>query len=252
MKSPVRISCAASAQIFVRGGDSLGKIIDRAVILTFAAAGMYLLFLNAFDNILLACALAFACCAILIRLNARRTWNARMSALQAQALLNQWAYGDDGDAKRAIAKLLSKDEADLVYLPRLPAATLSAGDVFSTWKAHRGREALILSAPCRADSRARALARSLQDPVVELADAARLIPLIRRSNLTPPRVRRAKEGFQRLKAILLALPNRRPWHQTLLFGLALMGLYWLAGNPAYLFLSIGCLFLAGIAHHVRD
>lgn len=229
----------------------MGRIIDRTVVLAFAATGMYLLFLSAFDNILLACALAFACCAALMRLGWRRVRGARMSALQAQTLLAQWAFGDDGDAKRGIAKLLSESEDGVAYLPRHPSATLGVGDVFSAWKNHRGRESLILAAPCRADGRARAFARTLKDPRVELADAAHLISRIRRSDLTPPRVQRAKGALERLKLALLALPDRRPWHQNLLFGLALMGLYLLTGNPAYLFLSIGCLFLAGVARRGR-
>ena len=46
---------------------------------------------------------------------------------------------------------------------------------------------------------------------------------------------------------LYALPGHRPWRQNAAFGLLLLPVYWLTGNPAYLFLGIGALFLAGIS-----
>ena len=42
----------------------MGEIIDHAALSAFGAAGYYLFFLNAWGSVPLACAAAFACCAL--------------------------------------------------------------------------------------------------------------------------------------------------------------------------------------------
>ncbi len=223
----------------------MGKIIDRAALLALPACALYLLFMRAFGNIALACALSFACCAPLVRL--RRRSRGRMSARQAGAILERWAYGADDEARAQITRLLGAPDGELVYLPRHPGASLSGGDVFSAWKARCGAERVIVAAACRADGKARALARSLSRPRVEIADAARLIALIRRSDIPAPRAPGLRDAARRLRLALACLPERRPWRQNALFGALLLPVYLLTGNPAYLLLALAALFLAGAA-----
>ena len=238
--------CAASEATLDFAHRALSE--DLARLEAFPGA-LYLLFLNAFGSIPLACALSFACCIPIVQL--RRRFRGRMSARQAAAVLERWAYGPDDEAREQIGKLLKVDVDSLVYLPRHASASISAGDVFSAWKSHRGRERVVLAAPCHADGKARILARTLREPAVEIADAARLIPLIRRSEIAAPRAPGLRGAMKRLRLSFAALPDRRPWRQNVLFGALLLPVYLLTGNPAYLLLALAALLLAGIALRPR-
>ena len=230
----------------------MGKLIDRITLTALIAAALYLLFVRALQSVWPACALSFVCSAVIVRHLLRRPRCARMTVAQANLLLERWAFGSDDEAEAHIAGLLDPGEdCALVYLPRHPAAAISMGDVFSVWKAHRGEKRIVLAAPCRADGRARTFARTLQEPAVEIADAPRLTALIRRSNLEPPRAPRFRAWFAKLRLAISALPERRSWKQRALYGLLLFPVYLLTDNPAYLFLSLAALFLAGVSLRLR-
>lgn len=230
----------------------MGRIIDRAVLVALIATVLYFLFVQAFKSVSIACMLAFGCCAVLVRRVFHRPRSERMNSAQAAKLLEEWAYGPDDAARTKIARLLSIEDAQtLVYLPRHPAAAITMSDVFSAWKAHAGQERLLLAAPCRADGKARAFAKTLKSPAVELADAQRLIALIRRSDLEAPRVPRLRTLLERLRLAVAVLPERRSWKQNLLFGALLMPVYLLTNNPSYLFLGLAALFLAGVSLRLR-
>lgn len=230
----------------------MGKSIDRIVLTALLAAALYLLFLQSFRSVWLACVLSFVCSAMIVRRVLRAPRCARMTTAQASALLERWAYGPDDEAEAHIAGLLAPGEGcKLVYLPRHPAAAISMSDVFSAWKAHRRESRLILAAPCRADGRAKTFARTLQEPAVEIADAPRLAALIRRSGLEPPHVPPFSAWFARLRLAVCALPERRPWKQSALYGLLLIPVYLITNNPAYLFLGLAALFLAGVSLRLR-
>lgn len=227
----------------------MGRIVDRLALLAALACALYLLFLHAFGSPALACALAFACCVPAVQFG--RRFHGRMSARQAAAVLERWAYGPDDEARAQIGRLIEADETPLVYLPRHTSASVSAGDVFSAWKAHRGEAKIALASPCHADGKARAFARTLREPAVELADAARLIPLIRRSDIAAPRAPGLRGALKRLRLSVASLPDRRPWRQNALFGALLLAVYLPTGNPAYLLLALAALLLAGIAARPR-
>lgn len=230
----------------------MGKIVDRIVLAALLAAALYLLFVRAFQSIWAACALSFFCSAIIVHRILRMPRCARMTAAQAVTLLERWAYGPDDEAEAHVAGLIAPGtDCSLVYLPRHPSAAVSMNDVFSAWKAHRNGKRLVLAAPCHADGRARTFARTLQEPAVEILDAPRLIALIRRSDLEPPRAPRCSAWFARLRLAVSALPERRPWKQSALYGLLLLPIYLFTNNPAYLFLSLAALFLAGVSLRLR-
>lgn len=229
----------------------MGKWIDRAAISALTAFGLYLLFLTAYESMPTALLLTFACCIILFTTRTKRKSHFRMTRFQAQMLLEQWAYGPDCEAESQIRTLLAGSEGDIVYLPRHPSASISQGDVFSAWKSHVGTDRLILSAPCYADGRARTFAATLRNPPVRIVDAAKLIPMIRKSELPIPRSSKGKQLLRRLRACIAELPGRRPWHKNLLTGLGLMLVYLITGNGAYLALSVASLFICGVSLRVR-
>lgn len=226
----------------------MGKTIDRIVALAAAALILYLLFARAFGSILPAYIASFVCCAALIRLMRRRAGKMRMTAAQAGTILRGWAYAPDEEARIHVERLLEVEPGGsaLVYLSRHPESAVSIGDVFNAWKKHLGEDRILIAATCHADAKARIYAASLKNPAVEIADAQKLIARIRRSDLTPPSFPRGRALMDRLKRALTALPYRRSWRRNGWFGALLFGLYWLGGNPAYLFLGMSALFLAGI------
>lgn len=230
----------------------MGKIFDRILLLALCAAGLYILFITAFGSIALACILSFLCCALLMR-RRMRTPGHRMTLQEAQAVLAQWAFAPDDEARADIARLLKlpEDDASLRWLPRHTSASVSVGDVFSACKSAQGQERLVIAAPCYADGRAKVFAKTLTEPAVEIYDTAKLIPLIRRSGLEPPKAHRFHHLRGKLAAVLCALPERRIWWKNALFGLMLLPVYLLTGNGAYLFLAIGALFLAGLGWRAR-
>lgn len=229
----------------------MGRWIDRAALAALTAVLFYLLFVSAYGNIAAACCMSFLCCSLLFRFRQSRGEKFRMTKHQAQTVLENWAYGSDKDAESQIASLIAQRPGKLVYLPKHPTATLSMGDVFSAWKSNREAEKLIVAAVCHSDGRARTFSATLQSPSIEIMDAARLIPMIRRSNLDPPQVLRGRQVILRIKSLLTELPMRRPWYRNLLFGLGLMLVYLVTGIAAYLILSISALFLAGVSLRVR-
>jgi len=231
----------------------MGKIIDRILLLALCASGLYILFLTAFGSVALSCILSFFCCALLMRRHRMRTPGKRMSAQEAREVLERMAFAPDDETSAAIRLLLNlpDDDSSLRYLPKHPSAGISVGDVFGAWKSTRGQERLIIAAPCYADSRAKLFSKSLTEPSVEIADAARLIPLIRRSDIKPPKVPCMKSLIRRLGTVICALPERRAWWKNALFGLLLLPVYLFTGNAAYLFLAIGALFLAGLGVRIR-
>ena len=229
----------------------MGKIIDRIVLTALCAAALYVLFAAAFGSVPLACILAFVCCALLTR--RIRKPSGRLSTQDARGILTSWAFAPDEEARENAARLLKlqPDDPSLRWLPRHPSASVSTGDVFGAWKSARGTDRIILSAPCYADARAKLFAKSLSEPAVEIYDAAKLLPLVRRSGLRPPERRWTGSSLAALKAALCALPERRAWWKNVLFGLMLFPVYLLTGNVAYLFLAVGALFLGGAGWRMR-
>ena len=231
----------------------MGKRIDRLAGTAMMALVLYIFFIQVFESIPAACGMTLLCGIYLRQLFKGRHLGRRLSTLQAQQLLNQWAFGPDEDTKAAIAGLFQESSTEsLIYLPRHPSVLLSTSDIFNTWKAHRGEKSIRIAAVCYADARARAFAGTLREPSVEIIDAARLIPKIRKSELQAPAMPKGSLLLQRLKELLTAMPGRRPGYRNALLGAGMFGIYWITNNPLYLFLSMGTLFLAGAALRLRQ
>ena len=228
----------------------MGKRIDRLALLCAAVAFFYGLFLRLFHQIPLACAATLLLFAAGRRMLRGKTLRTRMSRFQAEQLLRSWACESDDEARRHIAELLGTD-APMVCVLRLPEATLTMNDVFSAWKAQRGKESLTVAATCFADGRARACTRTLREPSVKLVDAPMLISKIRASNLPAPENAGLKLRLRRYADGLRALIERRSWLRSAGFGLFLLALYLLGGNPLYLALAAADLLLAGLSLRAR-
>lgn len=228
----------------------MGRKIDRLALLTLAAVVLYIVFLNAFGSIALACIMTFPVCAALIRIWKKRAPLARMTRFQAKEILRKWAYGSDEDVRRELLPLI-RSGGKVIYLPRHPTASVGMGDVFGAWKANRSEDHIVIAAPCYADGRARTFARTLEKPSVSIMDAPKLIPLIRKSGLPAPNAPLGRNLIYRFREMLAALPGRRPWYRNLLLGLAMMLIYLASGRAAYLILSVGMLLLAGIGVRMR-
>lgn len=229
----------------------MGKWIDRALLTALAGAALYLLFLSVFGRIIPAACISFGCCALF--LYALRGRAGRMSRHQAKDILEHWALGSDEDARAQLEAIIGRMDSDatLVYLPKHPAAEFSVSDVFNVWKANRSTDRLILATTCYACGRARVFAKTLQEPNMILLDTSRLIPLIRKSNLSIPNDPGVRTRIARLRMMLCDLPDRRPWYKSLVSGLGLMLVYLLSGLTAYLVLATGMLFLAGVSLRQR-
>lgn len=223
----------------------MGKWIDRAVLVTLTAFGLYILFLQAFGSVYAAAGLSFACTLMIVRRRSHRGARYLLTRMQAETILQKLAYGDDGEAHSRIARLTGCSEEELVYLAKHPTASVGMSDVFGAWKSNRDKPRLVIAAPCYADSRARAFAKTLREPSVEIADASRLIPQLRKHGLDGLQSDRLSARLSRMKKFFSDAPSRRPWPKNLLTGLFLLLLYLISGNILYLIASMVMLLLAG-------
>lgn len=221
----------------------MGRRIDGLALRALMICGAYLLFLNAWHSVPLACVLSAACAGlagILLRGRPRRRRASARARLLALARL------DGAEAASILSPRLRErepgQEEDLYILLKHPTASLSAGDVLNAWKQRRGGERLLLAATCPADAEARAFARALSHPAVTLLDGAALAALLRDWDpgevvdpLPRPHLR------ERLAAAL-----RRPVPAKLaILGPLMLGLYLIRGQAGYLFAGLWICFRWG-------
>ena len=225
-----------------------GRIVDRAALTLFGTAALYLYFLNAGLSIPLSGLAAFLCaCAArwLIRHRPRRY---RCDAGQARAALLAIVQREDAeDALRAlVAALRPDDPRPVVPLVRHPEGTLSAADVLTLWRAHRGGPDFTLAVSCAVDPRARSFAEGLVGPSLQIADARQLAGVIRRTGMYLPEHRPPASVLSRVRGIFSALTRRPPGPRVPLFGLSLMAGYLATGKVSYLAAGLCLLGLSGV------
>lgn len=231
----------------------MGRKIDRFGILLLATAGLFTLFIRVFRSIPAACLLTFLTCAALRKVFSFKKAKQKMSKGDALAILSQWAFEDKESTSSKIADLLNTepDHPKLICIIRPISFGLSKSDVFSQWESHAGADSIVIAATCYADGQSIAFAETLRQPTVEIIDAGKLLPKIRKSDLQPPERRPIQEILRWVKTAAIALPSRLPWYRSLFFGLMMMILYLITGSLCYLILSIGSWFLAGTSLRVR-
>ena len=218
----------------------MGRRIDGLALRALLISGAYLLFVNAWHSVPLACALALACAAgaeILLRGRRRRR------GIPAQARLLALARLDEAEAKVLLAPRLQRRdagrEAALCLALKHPSAALTAGDVLAAWKDHRGEARIALAATCPADAEARAFARALTLPAVALLDGPEVASLLSDWEPDDPG---APLPRPRLRERLLAALQRPVPSKLAILGPAMLALYLLHGQAAYLFAGLWICF----------
>lgn len=226
----------------------MGKKIDRAALLALAALGLYLGFVSAFGNIWLAAACAL--CALLLLRKLLSPLAGRLPKREARrgrarAEVERWALLDKDAAEAEARALLEKAypgqaaEAEMLFLPRHPQGPpLNLNAVLDAWRG-RGGEKLLLITTARADAAAHACAAKLAHPAVRLIDGERLCALL--AAFPPPK---REEAPARRRLRIAVSRERAP--RRLLFGLLLLLMYLLLGNPLYLGAALLTLFLAAM------
>lgn len=223
----------------------MGQRIDQLAITLLLSAACCILLLSFTEHLFLSVALTVGLNALFRSFFKKHATRKRMSRRHAQKYLLRWASECEESSRAEIATILGEIDHDAVFL-RHPTFSVSAADIFHAWKLHRGEKKLRIIATCYADGRARTFAKTLSEPAIELMDASRLIPLIRKSNLEIPHDPFGKDCLKKIRQLLIALPERRSWQKNLMYGCLFMFLYVCTGNGAYLFLSLAALFLAGV------
>lgn len=226
----------------------MGKKIDRAALLALAALGLYLGFVSAFGSIWLAAACAL--CALLLLRKLLSPLAGRLPKREARrgrarAEVERWALLDKDAAEAEARALLEKAypgqaaEAEMLFLPRHPQGPpLNLNAVLDAWRG-RGGEKLLLITTARADAAAHACAAKLAHPAVRLIDGERLCALL--AAFPPPK---REEAPARRRLRIAVSRERAP--RRLLFGLLLLLMYLLLGNPLYLGAALLTLFLAAM------
>ena len=230
---------------------SPGRIVDRAALGAACAVGYYLLFLNAWGSIPLACGLAFACGLLTGWLVRRLPLPRRVGIAQARAELLRLAALPDAEAAQALCRLVQGrypgEAFSLTPVLKHPEATLSSGDVLNAWKANREADRLVVAATCPCEPRAALFAARLRDPAVAVVDSRRLLGILRRCPADAlPRAERP--GLPRRLRHLAARAACAPVSpKNAAVAAMLMAAYLLTGNPWCLFPALAVLFHLGVA-----
>ena len=228
-----------------------GMRVDRAAGGMLAATAFYLLFLNAWRSVPLACALAFFCALLLRHLTLRRPPRRKCAPSQAEAALEAIAALPEGEAAPMLETLVRPRLPDaafnLVPILRLPDASLSAADVFHAWKTHRDAQTVVVAATCRADPRALSRARECESPRVIVVDAPVLRRLMRAQGVPERLVQSSPGPAAWLRRVLRRIMDRPVRPRSALLALSMLAIYLAMGNPLYLFSSMALLFRLGAA-----
>ena len=235
----------------------MGKFIDRVALTSLLAGALYLFFMSAFRSIPLAAASAFLAMALLKKLSRRFPEDGfqkkRRARKEAADALEEWAFQNPDEARENVVKLLSRaypgqmDDASLSLVSRHPSGGhVTVDDVTNEWKRRRGGERAVIVAFSKADDRAYALARALQNPRVRLIDGPQLTELIARhppEKKSPPGA--IKKGG-RMKALLRAA-GRAKAGRCLASGALMCLVYLITGMSTYLVAGALLLLIAGVS-----
>ena len=230
----------------------MGKKIDRFVLTSVLAAGLFLYFEAAFQNHVLAILLAVVCCAVILktlaklsRLICRTAWHQRkLLRMKSGSTLMQIACMDTEDARQIIQNLISgsySHEAPVSIELLHPSMQIAETDVFRIWREFRGTDRLIICTSGKCSSEVRSFASSLKMPRLAIVDGDILSQLIaEHPEISLPTQIEKKRQLLKLKHLAQLLFNRRNAPRGLLFSFTMLVMYVFSGNGSYLF---ACLFL---------
>ena len=234
----------------------MGKALDRLCAALLIAAALFLFFQAAFASPLLAGGLALVCLLLLARLLRRLPvppWRRRRQReARAAGLLERWSRMPEAEALEEVRSALAAlypdpplDPTELILEPRprcCPA--LSAGEVFSLWRACRDAERLLIVCTGSIEASAFALAEALSQPRLRLLDRAQLLPALARHPELLPDADAAACAPLRPRLPRL---HRAQLPRCILAGLGLILGYMIQGRWLYLFTGLALLLIAGLS-----
>lgn len=230
----------------------MGRHIDRWALAALGAAALYLLFLNAWKRVPLACAAAFASCALARRAFAGLNLPRRATRAQVAARLMRLAALSDAEAQAALSELVRArwpgERFELTPVLKHPEASLTSGDILNAWKANRGAENLVVAATCPCEPRAALYAAQLRAPRVAVVDSRVIARLLRKSpepddDAPPPPF----SPLLRLRLMAARCAGTRVSPKNALLAAALLMIYLRRGQPLYLFCALALLYHFGAA-----
>lgn len=226
--------------------------IDRIAAIGLVAAAFFLFFRAAFGSIVPALGLTAIALTLLrtVYLTGKRRFGrarARRLAREkaARALVRAWAFTPDTvlAKKHLMAAYPQQADVNVVLLPLHTAApSLDAGHLLNLWRARRGQNRLAVLTTGSVDAAARALVPTLDHPQVALLDGKELASVLVKSALPLPDSpeKPAKRRFA------LPKPNRKRAPVCALYGLLMLGMYWLLGRNLYLVIALVLLGLSAL------
>ncbi len=230
----------------------MGGRVDRWALSALGAAALYLFFLNAWGSVPLACAAAFACCALAWRFLSSLSLPRRASRAQVAARLLRLASLSDAEAQAELFELVQGrwpgERFQLTPVLKHPEASLTSGDILNAWKANRGAGNLVVAATCPCEPRAALYAAQLRAPRVAVLDSRALTRLLRKA----PRLEDAPPPppppvLQRLRLMAARCASARVTPKNALLAAALLFMYVRRGQPLYLFCALALLYHFGAA-----
>lgn len=237
----------------------MGKKIDRFVLTTILALGLFLYFEAAFQNRIFAILLAMLCCMVILKTLARLSglfcrskWHQkRLLRRRSCSTLMQIACMDEDDAHSILQELISSSYGQNlpIALELLhPSNSLSEAGIFKKWRESRGSDRLIICTTGKCSPEARVFASSLKMPQLAVVDGKLLSQLIaEHPEIHFPAQSESRKKLLKLTHIAQLIFNRRNAPRGLLFSFAMLVMYVFSGNTAYLFGSLFLLFTALIA-----
>ena len=244
----------------------MGKKIDAFVLTLAAAGGFYLYFRGAVQSRIAALALALVCCFVLAKLIRRIAAILSKGRFMQKRRVRRCAGGavmglaclDADEVREKLAALLRAsyggecpDSLSVELIQLHPSSKLPQDRLFDAWRAHRGEDRIAVCATCSADADCRILASTLRAPRVALIDSGNLARLIAEhpdgftlADAAP--VKRLRLRLNRAASLLI---NRRNAPRGVLFTLAMVLMYVLSANIAYLIAAMVLLFLVLASLH---
>lgn len=247
----------------MKEASNLGKKIDRLARTALGIVGLYLLFLWAYGNIPVAIVCTLVCGLLLRRVlrGTKARWargkiaSARRAKKNARAQLDRWSRMEENAAAAQMEALIRRaypaafhQDAQFCAILRHPDGTpIAVDDVLGAYRKAVGKARLILASTAASDPRARALAKTLRAPETAILEGGQLLNLLVRfapetrdgDEEIPPRPARARPRLARLI-------RRDHTPRRLLYGAALLAMYFLLGNTLYLLCALAVLLFAGL------
>lgn len=242
----------------------MGKKIDRFVLTSFMAAGLYFYFGAAFQNHKLAFVLALLSCAVIHKIFSRiqqwfenTAWKQKRNLLRSSSgVLMHFASMNEDEAHETISRLLQAAygwDAPISLELLHPSMQLSNGNIFKAWRANRSLEKLVICTTGKCPAEAKLFASTFKSPKVALVDSAVLSQLIAEHPEQCFFADTENKSYRpQLKRIAHLVFNRRNVPRGLIFATSMLVMYVFSANIYYLAASLFLLFVTLVSLRRRN